>query len=72
MTKSPNNARQKALINAAWLRLAELELIDRERRTVERRIKAAKFPALKSLYSFDFKAMPSLHKMLMMELARCD
>jgi len=47
MTKSPNNARQKALINAAWLRLAELELIDRERRTVERRIKAAKFPVLK-------------------------
>ena len=72
MTKLPNNARQKALINAAWLRLAELELIDRERRTVERRIKAAKFPVLKSLDSFDFKAMPSLHKMLVMELARCD
>jgi DNA replication protein DnaC len=72
MTKSPNNARQKALINAAWLRLAELELIDWERRTVERRIKAAKFPVLKSLDSFDFKAMPSLHKMLVMELARCD
>ena len=27
------------------LRLTELELIDRERRTVERRIKEAKFPA---------------------------
>ena len=33
------------------LRLAELELIDRERRMVERRIKAAKFPAVKSLPS---------------------
>ena len=54
------------------LRLAELELIDRERRMVERRIKAAKFPATKSLDSFDFKAMPSLNKMLVMELARCD
>ncbi|MBT3563053.1 MAG: ATP-binding protein, partial [Gammaproteobacteria bacterium] len=54
------------------LRLAELELIDRERRMVERRIKAAKFPAIKSLDSFDFKAMPSLNKMLVMELARCD
>ena len=54
------------------LRLAELELIDRERRMVERRIKAAKFPAVKSLDSFDFKAMPSLNKMLVMELARCD
>ena len=54
------------------LRLAELELIDRERRMVERRIKAAKFPSTKSLDSFDFKAMPSLNKMLVMELARCD
>ena len=54
------------------LRLAELELIDRERRMVERRIKAAKFPTVKSLDSFDFKAMPSLNKMLVMELARCD
>ena len=31
---------------------------------IERRIKLAKFPALKSLDSFDFKAMPSLNKML--------
>ncbi|MGA8158531.1 MAG: ATP-binding protein, partial [Rhodoplanes sp.] len=38
------------------LRLAELELIDRERRTIERRIKAAKFPTVKSLDSFDFAA----------------
>jgi len=30
-------------------RLVELELIDRERRMIERRIKAAKFPATKSL-----------------------
>lgn len=41
-------------------RLVELELIDRERRMVERRIKAAKFPATKSLDSFDFKAIPKL------------
>ena len=34
-------------------RLVELELIDRERRMIERRIKAAKFPAVKSLDSFD-------------------
>ena len=54
------------------LRLAELELIDRERRMVERRIKAAKFPAVKSLDSFDFKAIPSLNKMMVLELARCD
>lgn len=33
------------------LRLAELELIDRERRMVERRIKQARFPTTKSLDS---------------------
>lgn len=54
------------------LRLAELELIDRERRMVERRIKTARFPAVKSIDSFDFKAIPSLNKMLVLELARCD
>ena len=46
------------------LRLAELELIDRERRTVERRIKEARFPTVKSLDSFDFAAIPSLNKAL--------
>jgi len=54
------------------LRLAEQELIDRERRMVERRIKAAKFPTVKSLDSFDFAALPSLNKALVMELARCE
>ena len=52
-------------------RLIELELIDRERRMVERRIKAAKFPAPKSLDSFDFKAIPALNKVQVLDLARC-
>src|SRR3712207_9096175 len=52
------------------LRLAELELIERERRMVERRIRAARFPTLKSLDSFDFPAIPSLNKALVLELAR--
>ena len=52
------------------LRLAELELIERERRMVERRIKEARFPAVKSLDSFDFAAIPSLNKTLVLELAR--
>jgi DNA replication protein DnaC len=51
------------------LRLAELELIDRERRMVERRVKQARFPTTKSLDSFDFKALPTLNKMLVLELA---
>ena len=54
------------------LRLLELELIDRERRLVERRIRHARFPATKSLDSFVFTAIPSLNKMLVLELARCE
>lgn len=52
------------------LRLVELELIDRERRLVERRIKAAKFPVTKSLDAFDFLTIPSINKPLVMDLAR--
>ena len=47
-------------------RLAELELNDRERRMVERRIKAARFPVVKSLDAFDFKAIPALNKNLVL------
>src|SRR3977135_4024751 len=54
------------------LRLAELELIERERRMVERRIKEARFPALKSLDSFDFAAIPSLNNALVLDLARSE
>src|SRR5436309_13642222 len=54
------------------LRLAELELIERERRTVERRITEARFATVKSLDSFDFTAIPSLSKTLVLELARCE
>lgn len=54
------------------LRLIELELIDRERRTVERRIRAARFPAVKSFDTFDFAAIPSLNKPLVLELARSE
>lgn len=52
------------------LRLVELEVIEREGRMVERRIKQARFPAVKSLDSFDFLARPSLNKPLVLELAR--
>jgi DNA replication protein DnaC len=52
------------------LRLAELKLIEREQRMVERRIREAHFPTVKSLDSFDFLAIPSLNKALVLELAR--
>ena len=57
------------------LRLAELELIDRHQRMVERRIRAARFPAVKTFDTFDtfdFPAIPSVNKALVMELARCE
>lgn len=54
------------------LRLAELELLDRERRATERRIRQARFDVVKSLDSFDFLAIPSLNKALVLELARCE
>ena len=53
------------------LRLAELDLIDRHQRMVERRVRAAGFPTVKSLGSFDFPSIPSMNKALVMELARC-
>ena len=54
------------------LRLSELELIDRHQRMVQRRIRAARFPAVKSLDTLDFTAIPSVNKALVMELARCE
>ena len=53
-------------------RLSELELIDRHHRMLDRRIRAARFPATKSLDSFDFLAIPSVNKQLVMQLARCE
>jgi DNA replication protein DnaC len=53
-------------------RLSEREMIERDRRKVERRIKAASFPIVKSLDSFDFAAIPKLNKMQVLELARCE
>src|SRR5271154_2867142 len=42
------------------LRMTELELLDRERRAAERRIRQAKFPVVKTMDSFDFLAIPSV------------
>jgi DNA replication protein DnaC len=65
-------AQEKVEHTGFLLRLAELELIEREQRSTMRRIKAAGFAAIKSLDSFDFKAIPSLNKMLVLDLARCE
>ncbi|MDP9335478.1 MAG: IS21-like element helper ATPase IstB [Actinomycetota bacterium] len=52
------------------LQLTELELLDREKRAAERRTKAARFPTIKTLDTFDFTARPSVNKVLITELAR--
>ena len=65
-------AKEGATFEQFLLRLVEQEMMDRERRATERRIKAARFPVTKSLETYDFPAIPSLNKKLVVELARCE
>ncbi len=55
---------------AFLLAQCELELIDRERRATERRLKVARFPSCKTLETFDFRARPSVNKPLVLELVK--
>jgi DNA replication protein DnaC len=52
------------------LRLAERELLDREKRAAERRVKEANFPVVKTIDTFDFMAQPSINQQLVRELMR--
>jgi DNA replication protein DnaC len=54
------------------LRLCELELLEREKRAADRRVKAARFPTIKTLETFDFASRPSVNKVLIAELMRCE
>ena len=54
------------------LQVCELELIERERKAADRRLKAARLPAEKTLAEFDFAARPSVNKPLVLDLARGD
>ena len=49
-------------------RLMEREALDREKRAAERRVKNARFPVIKTLDTFHFKAQPSIKKRLVQEL----
>jgi DNA replication protein DnaC len=40
--------------------------------TAERRLKSARFPTIKTLETFDFAARPSVNKVLVAELMRCE
>ncbi|MBN2269153.1 MAG: IS21-like element helper ATPase IstB [Sedimentisphaerales bacterium] len=50
------------------LLLVERETLDREKRSAERRVKNARFPVIKTLDTFDFKAQPSIKQKLVREL----
>jgi DNA replication protein DnaC len=65
-------AQEGATFEQFLLRLVEQEMLDRERRATERRIRAARFPVSKSLDTYDFLAIPSLNKKLVVELTRCE
>ena len=52
------------------LALAEQEAAQRERNRIARRIKAARFPVLKELASFDFSCISSPNKQRVLDLAR--
>jgi DNA replication protein DnaC len=53
------------------LSLAEMEVAERQRKAVFRRLKQAGFPADKELEGFDFGAIPKLNKQRILELSRC-
>lgn len=57
---------------AFLLQLCELELIERERKAAERRLKAARFPAHKLLDEFNFQDRPSVNKPLLLQLIQGD
>ena len=54
------------------LELTEVELRVRAENRNRRRLRDARFPLLKPLGNFDFKAAPGLDKRLLRELASCD
>jgi DNA replication protein DnaC len=50
------------------LRLTEREVVERQHRAMERRIRSAQFPILKTIDSFNFKAQPSIKEALVKQL----
>jgi DNA replication protein DnaC len=67
-------AREAAAKNEAYesylLRLSEAEVTTRSANALAARIRAAGFPVVKDLDTFDFAATPSLPKQKVLELAR--
>ncbi|MFC1499367.1 IS21-like element helper ATPase IstB, partial [Verrucomicrobiota bacterium] len=64
--------KDQACYETFLLRLMEREIHDREIRAKERRIKAAKFPVIKTVDSFTFEEQPSINQVLVRELMTGD
>ena len=60
--------RENVSFETFLLRLCERELVERQQRATERRIKAAKFPTLKTIEGFRFDQQPSINETLVREL----
>jgi DNA replication protein DnaC len=69
---APRAAADNADHLAFLLQVGEVELIERERKAAERRLTAARFPAVKALDGCDVAARPSGNKPLVLDLARGD
>jgi DNA replication protein DnaC len=54
------------------LKICELELIERERKAATRRLKAAALPTIKLISEFDFAAQPTINRLLVLDLIRCE
>ena len=65
-------ARERVDFAGFLLRLSERELLERERKATERRLKEAAFPVVKTIDTFQFAARPSLNESLVRELLRGD
>jgi DNA replication protein DnaC len=63
-------ARERCDYPEYLLRLVERELLDRERKAAERRLKDARFPVPKTVDSFDFSSQPSVNEQVYRELLR--
>ena len=61
-------AKERAAYPEYLLRLVERELLDRERKAAERRLRDARFPVVKTVDSFDFSAQPSVNEQMYREL----
>jgi DNA replication protein DnaC len=52
------------------LALAEQEVVKREQNRQQKRVKDARFPMMKEFADYDFSALPTLNKALVLDLAR--